>query len=308
MGFFSSLSHFSFDVGIMSWDVLLTLSNFVRRKHPIGDVTPEGHPGYGGHWPEFRPPQETDSRCSCPAFNAMANHGIISRSGHGISFVELNDHLRATYNFSPSFCSFALHFLARMLKKDYNKDTFDLKEIDLHNGIEHDASLLRLDSAFQPDQSIKHIPFIEELLATATGKDKNGNHIITTKDISRLLGKRRAVSRAVNKDFSLKLFHKIFGSAKYDVTLFISKHTSKRSVSASTLVTIFGGRVDDLRSFLLDERIPEGWESRIRQPYGTTIINFNKTTLATEFGVHEKYWAQVAREAAESHGTTPSLG
>lgn len=34
-----------------------------------------------------------------------------------------------------------------MLGKDYAKDTFDLKDLDLHNGIEHDASLTR---AFEP--------------------------------------------------------------------------------------------------------------------------------------------------------------
>jgi hypothetical protein len=35
------------------------------------------------------------------------------------------------------------HFAARMLKKSYSKDIFDLEELDLHNGIEHDASLFR---------------------------------------------------------------------------------------------------------------------------------------------------------------------
>jgi hypothetical protein len=30
-----------------------------------------------------------------------------------------------------------------MLKKNYKRDTFDLAELDLHNGIEHDASLTR---------------------------------------------------------------------------------------------------------------------------------------------------------------------
>lgn len=100
----------------------------------------------------------------------MANHGIISRSGRRISFVELNNHIQATYNFSPTFSSFVLHFLARMLERNFSEDTFDLEEIDLHNGIEHEASLLRLDAALQPDQSIKHVPFIEELLAAATGQ------------------------------------------------------------------------------------------------------------------------------------------
>jgi hypothetical protein len=130
-----------------------------------------------------------------------------------------------------------------MLKKNYSKDTFDLEELDGHNGIEHDASLLRewlslfpssyilndlpsgLDAALQPDQSVKHIPYIEELLATPTVKDKHGNDIITAKDISRILGKRRAVARAVNKEYSLSLFHRIFGSAKYIIFIHLFKHT-----------------------------------------------------------------------------------
>ncbi|OJA15715.1 hypothetical protein AZE42_09957 [Rhizopogon vesiculosus] len=112
-----------------------------------------------------------------------------------------------------------------MLKKSYSKDTFDLEEIDLHNGIEHDASLLRLDTALEPDQSVKHIPFIEELLATSTVKDKDGNDIITAKDLSKMLGKRRAVARVVNKEFSLSLFHKIFGSTKYVIASSVFSNT-----------------------------------------------------------------------------------
>ncbi|KAG1769790.1 Chloroperoxidase [Suillus occidentalis] len=287
MGLFSSVSTFFFDTGIMSWDVLLTLLNLVRRKRRIGHVTPEGRPGYGGHWPEFRPPQEGDSRCSCPALNAMANHGIISRSGRSISFVELNHNIRATYNFGASFCSFVPHYAARMLKRSYSEDTFDLEELDLHNGIEHDASLFRLDTALEPNQSMKHVPFIEELLAAPTGKDKNGNVVLTTRDLSRILGKRRAVARATNNDFSLSFFHKVFGSA-----------------NSSTLLTIFGGRVDDLRSIVLHERIPDGWESRVREPYGLTMLHFNKTVLAVEFGVREKDWAEAAQEAVHQRAAS----
>lgn len=51
----------------------------------------------------------------------------------------------------------------------------------------------------------------------STVKDKNGNDIITAKDLSKMLGKRRAVSRALNEEFSLGLFHRIFGSTKYVV-------------------------------------------------------------------------------------------
>jgi len=57
--------------------------------------------------------------------------------------------------------------------------------------------------------------------------------------------------------------------------------------------------VDDLRNFLLHERIPEGWESRIRQPHGLTMMSFNKTILAVEFRVCEEEWAEVVEEEAE---------
>lgn len=288
MGFFSDLSNFFYDAGTVSWDVILTLLNLVERKRCIGNVTPEGYPGYGGHWPEFRPPQETDSRCSCPGLNALANHGIISRTGRSISFVDLDRHVAGTYNISSTLSSFVAHYAARMLKRSFRNDTLDLGELDVHNGIEHDASLLRLDAAFEPNQSTKHVPYIEELLAAASSKDKHGNDVVIVKDLSKLLGKRRAVSRAVNKEFTLKTFHRLFGCA-----------------NASLLLSTMGGRVEDLRSFLLHEQLPEGWESRVRQSHGLTLVNFNKLALKIESGVREKDWAQVAQQAAEHHDTVP---
>jgi hypothetical protein len=164
---------------------------------------------------------------------------------------------------------------------------------------------LGLDAAFEPNQSTKHVPYIEELLASASGKDKDGNDVITVKDLSKLLGKRRAVSRAVNKEFKLKTFHKLFGCAKYLISSFVSKYIPDRSVSASLLLSTMGGRVNDLHSFLLHEQLPEGWESRVRQSCGLTLVNFNKLALTIECGVREKDWAQVAQEAAGNHGTTP---
>jgi hypothetical protein len=75
MNFLSTMSRLLFNVGILSWDILLTLSNLMRRNCRISHVTPEGHPGYGRYWPKYMPPKETDSHCSCLALNAMANHG-----------------------------------------------------------------------------------------------------------------------------------------------------------------------------------------------------------------------------------------
>lgn len=74
----------------------------------------------------------------------MMNKGILPRDGKNITFTEMNQKVRETYNFAPSFCFFVPNYAANMLKKDYNKDTFDLSELDVHNGIEHDASLTRV--------------------------------------------------------------------------------------------------------------------------------------------------------------------
>ena len=74
---------------------------------------------------------------------------------------------------------------------------------------------LGLDTAQQPNQAIKHVPFIEELLSFATGKDADKNPLLTIKDMSRILGKRRAEAQATNPQYTTSFFHKIFGSTKY---------------------------------------------------------------------------------------------
>lgn len=66
------------------------------------------------------------------------------------------------------------------------------------------------------------------------------------------------------------------------------------------MLTIFGGRVHDLKSVLIEERIPEGWESRVRSPWGLTFAKFNFTVLPLEFNTSEKkYQAKLASAASQ---------
>jgi hypothetical protein len=98
-----------------------------------------------------------------------------------------------------------------MLGRDYHRDTLDLADLAMHNGIEHDGSLCRADTAMCPDQAKIHRPTIERLLASASGPDGKLTHA----DLARQLSVRRAESRAENSQFSLALIHKGFGSAKF---------------------------------------------------------------------------------------------
>jgi hypothetical protein len=183
-GAYSKLFQGAFFIYLMLWDLSLCIINLFTFKRKVGHVTPHGHPGEGGAWPEYIPPKEGDSRCSCPALNAMANHGpyplpsfsalspplppsppqppltaharslsprfvrsldagLISRDGRDISFRDVSAQIRSTYNFSPSFCLYVPRHIARILDRSYTTGRFDLADIDVHNGIEHDASLVR---------------------------------------------------------------------------------------------------------------------------------------------------------------------
>jgi hypothetical protein len=73
--------------------------------------------------------------------------GIIAHDGRNISFVDLAEKVQATYNMAPTFCIYLSKFMANFMKKDYGKDAFDLKELDEHNKIEHDGSLIRTSTA-----------------------------------------------------------------------------------------------------------------------------------------------------------------
>ena len=69
------IARFFDNVYVFTYDGLLELGNQVMPKRKVGHMVPEGHPGFGGKWPEYIPPKEGDSRCACPALNALANHG-----------------------------------------------------------------------------------------------------------------------------------------------------------------------------------------------------------------------------------------
>ncbi|KAF8497381.1 Cloroperoxidase [Russula emetica] len=305
-GILSSLSDGMFMVGLVIWDLSLAFVNLITFKRKVGRVTPKGQPGEGGVWPEYTYPREGDSRCACPALNAMANHGIIPRDGRNISFREISAQLNATYNFSPSFCLYVPRKMAKILNRSYKTGRFDLSDINVHNGIEHDASLFRRDTAEQFDQGMPDPALVAAFIRSATGpplkqqqytttpsqdplppnespyfnvvahvakatSDVDLNRTLTASDISRCLGERRREAQRSNSQYSQDFGHKMFGSS-----------------NASGFLTIFGGRTSDIYTFLTEERIPDGWESRVREQMGLTFTSFNWTIFRVELGIKEE--------------------
>lgn len=62
--------------------------------------------------------------------------------------------------------------------------------------------------------------------------------------------------------------------------------------SASTLLTHFGGDIETLRQFLLEERLPDGWEPLVTDAKGLTITKFNSTTIPVELMTDESEFSK----------------
>ena len=61
------------------------------------------------------------------------------------------------------------------------------------------------------------------------------------------------------------------------------------------MLTVCGGRVEDLRPILLEERIPDGWQPRVRGAGGLTFVALQATVLPVELGVEEEIRGTLAR-------------
>ena len=73
-----------------------------------------------------------------------------------------------------------------------------------------------------------------------------------------------------------------------------------QNASTTTFLTIFGGRVGDIESFLIDERLPEGWESRVTAQMGLTMFRLNLTSLPLEFSTNEKKYRATLESQSEA--------
>lgn len=170
---------------------------------------------------------------------------------------------------------------------------------------------------FHTDQGVPDARLVASLLACASGKPRppkmKVNHptepppapyqalefetekvdldkTLTSADLSRRLDWCRREAKMTNPQFSTSTSHKMFGSSKCVAFLSCCSMANARLVlpSSSTLLTIFGGQTRDLHTILGQERLPDGWEPRVRTRMGLTILGFNSTVMGVEFGIQEE--------------------
>jgi len=260
-----------FLLGLIGWDTGLHLANFILPKRKVGGVVPLGVGGHGGNWGQFQPPRKGDARSPCPALNTLANHGILPRSGRGFTWKQLGQAIQETYNLAPTICIQVPWFTAKVLfnGRGYN-DLMTLDDLNAHGGIEHDASYTRADTKWQPDQGVPDPAIIRGLYETAGFDIDNLKPTDTFKisDFANYLAYRRAHSKVFNGQYLMPLNGKVFGCANSGIAY-----------------DVFGGNAADLKTWFLEERMPDNWEPRLRTRFGFTIAQLNLRALQIETGI-----------------------
>ncbi|QRW03303.1 peroxidase family 2 domain protein [Ceratobasidium sp. AG-Ba] len=271
-------------LGLVVWDGGLHVANFFLPKKPIGAVVPLGTGGHGGRWGEYRPPRKGDARSPCPAINALANHGILPHNGRGFTWVkfltalrhlprrkELGQAVRHTYNLSPTLCIQVPWITAKLLfnGRDWNEQ-MTLDDLNAHGGIEHDASYTRADVKWQPDQSVPNPDIIRGLYEHAGLDFDNLKPTDTFKltDFSDYLAYRQAHSKVFNGQYLMNSNGKMFSVA-----------------NSAIAFDVFGGNAADLKTWFIEERMPDNWEPRYRHHYGFTIAQLNLRSFQLKRGI-----------------------
>ncbi|KAG8694705.1 hypothetical protein FRC08_008313 [Ceratobasidium sp. 394] len=258
-------------LGLLGWDAGLHIANYILPRKPVGAVVPLGTGGYGGRWGEYQPPRPGDARSPCPALNALANHGILPRNGRGFTWKELGQAVQHTYNLSSTLCIQVPWSAAKFSFKgrDWNEQ-MTLDDLNAHGGIEHDASYTRADVKWQPDQSVPNAEIIRGLYEMA-GLDMDNLKPTDTfelTDFSNCLAYRRAHSKFFNGQYLMSTNAKLFGC-----------------INSAIAYKVFAGNAADLKTWFLEERMPDNWEPRVRSRYGFTIAHLNWLSFRIEYGI-----------------------
>ncbi|RLN55070.1 hypothetical protein BBP00_00008660 [Phytophthora kernoviae] len=193
-------------------------------------------------------------RSPCPALNTMANHGHIPRDGKALTPEILGDALMKVYNIDKKVLNIVFQALP---------PKFTLADLGDPNFIDHDASLVHVDSYFQMDPFKANETLINELLASAD----EAKGVITTRTMARFRRRREAESSRDNPEFSMSALASFVANGEAAFVVL--------GLGDSTTATI---SVEHARSFMLEERIPVDFQ-RSKAPVSVSKMLFTIAQL-----------------------------
>ncbi|KAJ7668949.1 Chloroperoxidase [Mycena rosella] len=200
---------------------------------------------------EYQAPVEGDVRSVCPAINAMANHGYIRRDGKDISPFAIYSGLKACYGLSAPLAAFLTAGGWFLIKRIGRITLFDL---GLHKAIEHDASVVHANCPsgqkyapvqIQPALVEDFVVHVVDAASVGAGRTLSEAEVLVTgHDIVQTRLRREKLSKpldAVHAEIARGEMAIILGVWNQNVG-------GKEGIPLSWM-----------RTWLADERLPEGW-------------------------------------------------
>ncbi|KAL1916377.1 uncharacterized protein VTP21DRAFT_5568 [Calcarisporiella thermophila] len=228
---------------------------------------------------QWMPPRPGDSRCPCPAFNTLANHGILPRDGRRVTMLQILQALRTVYGFSTDFDAIATIFPG-LYSLANGRVYFNLEDFNAHNLLEHDASLVRQD-AFLGD----HVHANQTMLNHMLSFSRDGR-TLTLLDIARIRRYRERDSMQRNPNYSISPFQTL-------VALF----------EAASIPMVFGNGfsvpIQSVRTWLGEERLPDGYKRPLR-----TLTTVDFLTKAAE--IQALRWSPLKKRFSQDFNSTES--
>ncbi|KAI9453182.1 Cloroperoxidase [Russula earlei] len=204
---------------------------------------------------EWHPPQAGDSRSPCPALNTLANHGFLPRDGKQLTGPILTHGLEQGYSLSSALA----HVLANggvALLGQFG--AFDLNDLARHNRIEHNASLAHDDA--KPRDEYAPIAPNSKLITQFLEQAKDGR-LMTVEDVARARVWRESQCPGLNA-FQAEIAR---GEMAIALGIFGQRNSDKEGIP-----------VDFLRTWLSEERLPDGWKPTHTQGLPETIRTSRK--------------------------------
>lgn len=205
----------------------------------------------------WSPPEPGDSRSPCPALNAMANCESLPRNGKDITFPAMICALRDAYHLTWPLAIFLVVGGYLLIGKWWK---LDLEDLALHNGVEHDASLVHHDAPRVRGRCYAPIDVDVKMVDDYMADSADGS-IMTAIDVARARVRREAES--AQEQGEIDGVHQEIARGEMAVAL-----------------AVFGAGkgipLEYLRYWMHQEGFPEGWRRSGKRAGLLEVVRISK--------------------------------
>lgn len=189
-----------------------------------------------------------DLRSPCPAVNTMANHGFINRNGRNVNLNDLSLAAQNVWGLDANVANVLTHVgwfaTANTTLDGLLRQNIDLTELRAHGGVEHDASLTRLDFVQGDNHSLQ-----PHLLAAMM--EDSPDEFITMDSLAKTRARveQDSIKRG-QPELSLKGNFISYGEAALVL----------QTMNAGTDMANAKARKSDIETWFGQERLPDGFK------------------------------------------------